>query len=124
MGWVHSQNITDAKATWKEVTDEGIRKAELKQTKREEVLNNYILKGRVLKQVGLDIIPKLFGVLCGLAAEVLSHRNVIVYKLDRTKGVKAVPFLHWKPGTVTERSSTRGVNLNYVVPKGGQRVCL
>lgn len=113
-----SKTITDAKATWKEVTDEGIREAELKQTKREEIWNNYVLKGRILKQVGLDIIPKLSGVLCGLAAEVLSDTNVIVYKLDRTKGVKAVPFLHWKPGSVTERSSTRGMNLDYVVPEG------
>ena len=81
-------------------------------------MNNYVLKGRILKQVGLGIIPKLPGILCGLAAEVLPDTNVIVYQLDRTKRAKAVPFLHWKPGSVTERSSTRGMNLDYVVPEG------
>ena len=65
-------------------------------------MNNYVLKGRILKQVGLNIIPNLSGVLFGLAAEVLSDTNVIVYQLDRTKRAKAVLFLHWKPGSVTD----------------------
>ena len=90
-----------------------------KEQKRDELLANYVLKGNVLKRVSLDIIPKLSGVIDGLAAEVLSDDSVEVYRLDRTgKGVKAVPFLYWRKGEVAERSSTRGMNLDYVVPEG------
>ena len=85
---------------------------------REEILSSYVLQGRLLKHVSEDIQPHLEGVLDGLAAEVVSEESVIVYKLDRTSGVKAVPFLSWKSGEVTKRSSTRGMNLEYVIPEG------
>ena len=80
---------------------------------------NYVLKGNVLKRVSLDILPKLSGVIDGLAAEVLNDDSVEIYRLDRSgKGVKAVPFLYWRKGEVAERTSTRGMNLDYVVPEG------
>ena len=85
---------------------------------REEILSSYVLQGRLLKQVSEDIQPHLEGVLDGLAAEVVSEESVIVYKLDRTSGVKAIPFLSWKSGEVTKSSSTRGMNLEYVIPEG------
>ena len=91
---------------------------ERKLNKRNNVIEEYVLRGRLLKQVGEDIQPFLPGVVCGLAAEVVSEESVIVYKLDRTSGVKAVPFLSWKSGEVTKRSSTRGMNLEYVIPEG------
>ena len=43
-----------------------------KEQKRDELLANYVLKGNVLKRVSLDILPKLSGVIDGLAAEVLN----------------------------------------------------
>ena len=82
------------------------------------MIEEYVLRGRLLKQVGEDIQPFLPGVVCGLVAEVVSEESVIVYKLDRTSGVNAVPFLSWKSGEVTKRSSTRGMNLEYLVPAG------
>ena len=92
-----------------------------KLNQRNKVIEEYVLRGRLLKQVGEDIQPLLPGVVCGLAAEVVSEESVIVYKLDRTSGVKAIPFLSWKSGEVTEWSSTRGMNLEYVVPEGRSR---
>ena len=90
-----------------------------KEQKRDELLANYVLKGNVLKRVSLDILPKLSGVIDGLAAEVLNDDSVEIYRLDRTgKGAKAVPFLYWKKGEVTERSRTRGMNLDYVLIPG------
>ena len=79
-------------------------------------MNNYQLKGFVLKQVIQDIKDALAGVLEGLAAEVVADDNVFVYKIDRTKAIKGVPFLQWKAGTVSKRASTRGMNLEYIVP--------
>ena len=73
----------------------------------------------MLKRVSLDRLPKLSGVIDGLAAEVLNDDSVEIYHLDRTgKGVKAEPFLYWKKGVVAERSSTRGMNLDYVLTLG------
>ena len=78
-------------------------------------MNNYQLKGFVLKQVIQDIKDALAGVLEGPAADVVADDNVIVYKIDRTKGIMGVPFLKWKAGTVSKRASTRGMNLEYIV---------
>ena len=91
-----------------------------KEQKRDELLANYVLKGNVLKRVPIDILPKLSGVIDGLAAEVLSDDSVEIYHLDRSgKGVKAVPFLYWRKGEVAERSSTRGMTWIMWFQKGG-----
>ena len=73
----------------------------------------------MLKRVSPDGLPKLSGVIDGLAAEVLNDDSVEIDRLDRTgKGVKADPFLYWKKGVVAERSSTRGMNLDCVLTPG------
>ena len=79
-------------------------------------MNNYQLKGFVLKQVIQDIKDALAGVLEGPAADVVADNHVIIYKIDRTKGIMGVPFLKWKAGTLSKRASTRGMNLEYIVP--------
>ena len=89
-----------------------------KMKKRQEVIEKHTLRGRILKSVGEDIQPFLSGVVCGLVAKVVSEKSVIVYKIDRTSGVKAVPFLSWKSGEVTQRLSTRGINHEDVVSEG------
>jgi len=111
-------NTPEAKANYQQVAAKAERIKEAKTSKREEILNNYTLKGLILKQVSLDIKDQLSGVVDGIAAEVVSDENVIVYRIDREKGIKAVPFLQWKTGTVSKRASTRGMNLDYVVPEG------
>ena len=89
-----------------------------KLNKWKEVIEGYILRGRLLKQVGDDIQPFLPGVVCGLVAEVLSEDSVNIFKLDRSAGVKAIPFLSWRGGVITESRSTRGMNLEYILPEG------
>ena len=41
---------------------------ERKLNKRNKVIEEYVLRGRLLKQVGEDIQPFLPGVVCGLVA--------------------------------------------------------
>lgn len=53
---------------------------------REEILSEYVLQRRLLKQVSEDIQPHLEGVLDGLAAEVVDENTVIICKLDRGEG--------------------------------------
>ena len=102
----------------KESAHQSYAESQKKLEKRQEVLANYVLKGRLLKTVGEDIQPYLPGVIDGLVAEVISDQSVIIYKLDRKNGTKAIPFLSWKSGQITKRASTRGMNLEYLVPEG------
>ena len=79
------------------------------------------MKGFVFKKVSEDIQPFLPGVIDGLLGELVTEENVISYKLDRTKGAKAIPFLQWRAGEVSLRMDSRGMNLDYVVPPGKSR---
>ena len=55
----------------------------------------------------------------GLLAEAVSDGNVIVVQLDRSgKEVKAIPFLQWREGTVTEQADKRNISIEYVRPEG------
>ena len=55
----------------------------------------------------------------GQVAEVESDGNVIVVQLDRSrKEVKAIPFLQWREGKVTERADKRKMSIEYVRPEG------
>ena len=85
---------------------------------REEILSEYVSQGRILKQVSEDIQPHLEGVLDGLAAEVVDENTVIIYKLNREKGGKGLPFLLWSSEKVIEKSSKKGLLLEYVIPEG------
>lgn len=62
-------------------------------------MRNYQLKGCGLKQVIKDIKDELAGVLAGLASEVVSDDNVIVYKIDRSKCIKGFPFTAFQEGS-------------------------
>ena len=85
---------------------------------REEALNNYQLKGFVLKQVSQDSKDELAGALEGLAAEVTADDKVALDKIDRTKGTKGASLLQWKGGTVSKRGATRDMNLESCLPEG------
>ena len=48
----------------------------------------------------------------------VDENTVIIYKRDREKGVKGLPFLFWTSEKVIEKPSKRGLLLEYVIPEG------
>ena len=73
----------------------------------------------ILKKVGEDIKAFLHEIVNCAVAKVVSEGNVIVYQLDRSgKEVKAIPFLHWREGKVTERADKRKMSIEYIKPEG------
>ena len=81
-------------------------------------MENYVLKGRLLKQVSIEISPHLDGVVDGLVAEVLPDDSVKVYRLDRGEEIKAIPFLQWADGQVKQSASNKSLTIEYVLPAG------
>ena len=88
--------------------------------KQQKVLDNYVLKGMILKRVCSDIENNLDGVLDGICGEVLPDDSVVVYKLDRRgQKVKAGKFLEWKDGVVSEIAKAgRPYEVEYILPEG------
>ena len=91
---------------------------------RNKAIEEFVLKGKLLKQVSSDLTPHLDGIVDGLVAEALSDEEVNIYRLDRGDEVKAIPFMTWKAGEVEKSSSKRGLVLDYVVPECSLRGCL
>ena len=85
---------------------------------RNKAIEDFVLKGKLLKQVSSELTPHLDGIVDGLVAEALSDEEVNIYRLDRGNEIKAIPFLTWKSGEVEKPSSNRGLALDYVIPEG------
>ena len=83
---------------------------------RNKEIEEFVLRGRLLKQVSSDLTPHLDGIVDGLVAEALSDEEVNIYRLDRGDEVKAIPFMTWKSGEVEKSAAKRGMVLDYVVP--------
>ena len=80
-----------------------------KIAKRNKNLEEYNLKGFILKKLGEDIQQLLPSIVTGLVAEVVSDGNVIVVQLDRSgKEVKGgesnpIPSVERRDGDGTSR---------------------
>ena len=85
---------------------------------RNKAIEEFTLRGRLLKQVSSDLTPHLDGIVDGLVAEALSDDEVNIYRLDRGDEVKAIPFMTWKAGEVEKSANKRGMVLDYAVPEG------
>nr|WP_115092991.1 hypothetical protein [Synechococcus sp. UW106] len=85
---------------------------------RNKAIEEFVLQGKLLKQVSSDLTPHLDGIVDGLVAEALSDEEVNIYRLDRSDEVKAIPFMTWKSGEVEKAASKRGMVLDYVIPEG------
>ena len=83
-----------------------------------KAIEEFVLRGRLLKQVSSDLTPHLAGIVDGLVAEALNDEEVNIYRLERGDEVKAIPFMTWKAGEVEKSASKRGMVLDYVVPEG------
>ena len=85
-----------------------------------EVLDEFHLKGLLLKKVSADIQEHLDGVLSGLVAETHEDESVTVYSLDiEEKGDFIRPLLKWDHGEVKMMSKKgRRASASYVVPEG------
>lgn len=88
---------------------------------RNKAIEEFVLKGKLLKEVSSDLTPHLQGIVDGLVAEGLSDEEVNIYRLDRGDEVKAIPFMTWKAGEVEKSTAKRGMVLDYVVPEGRSR---
>ena len=85
-----------------------------------EVFKSFTIKGRVMKQAMGDITPHLSGVLRGLAGDVVSEDEMVVWLLDRANPPKIVAseFLRWKGGEVTHINKGKSKEIEYVIPRG------
>ena len=87
-------------------------------SKQQQVLDNFVFQGMVLKAVSQAIAPLMDRELNGLAAKVVSEDHAVIYRLRYdNEEITGGPFLEWKGGKV-ERRSGRRVKLSYVVPNG------
>lgn len=88
-------------------------------TKLQDALNNYTLKGFILKQISEALTEHVDGVLEGLAAEVLEDDSAIIYKLVREDLlVRAKPYLNWSNGELNDKVRHRAIQVTYRVPEG------
>ena len=85
---------------------------------RNKAIEDFVLRGQLLKQVSSGLTPHLDGIVDGLVAEALNDEEVNIYRLERGDEVKAIPFMTWKAGEVEKSASKRGIALDYVIPEG------
>ena len=78
-------------------------------TKHKEALDNYVLRGFVLKVIAGDLQPHLAGVVDGLCAETNSDTEAVIYKIDEISDDKVMlkPWKEWKDGDLSDAKGRR-----------------
>ena len=86
--------------------------------KQEKTLENYHLKGKLLKGLGDELLPHLEGDCKGLAAEVLEDESLIIYQFERSGSeISAKPAFNVVNGEISQRSG-RAFGVVPVKPEG------
>lgn len=84
-------------------------------------LNDYVLKGTVLKATSIAIADYIDGTLNGYAAEVLEDDAAIVYRFSRDEGrIFAQPTMEVRDNEVT-RVKGKKIEVEAVFPEGKSR---
>ena len=75
----------------------------------QELLNNFLIKGFILKQISKDLKPHLEGVIKGLCAQTTSDTEAIIYQIDEIQEDKVMmkPWFSWNDGVLLDAKGRR-----------------